>query len=160
MTRGDEGGMIRRRGDDGSGFVGKRGDNVYAGRDGNVYQRDGNGNWNKWENGSWNQVQKPERGDSVRDNMMNESGRLKERQSRDSANQRDRASGERPSASTRQLDNSTYRSLERDRAARAEGAQRTRDRGSYSRSGGSAGSYRGGGFSRGGGGFRGGGRRR
>ena len=160
VTRGDEGGMIRRRGDEGSGFVGKRGDNVYAGRDGNVYRRDDNGNWNKWENGGWNQV-KPERGDSVRDNMMNESGRLKERQSRDSVNQRDRASGERPSASTRQLDTSTYRTLERDRAARAEGAQRTRDRSSYSRSGGSAGSYRGGGFSRGGGGgFRGGGRRR
>jgi hypothetical protein len=159
VTRGDEGGMIRRSGENGSGFVGKRGDDVYAGRDGNVYRRDANGNWNKWENGGWNQVQKPDRGNSVRDNMMNESGRLNERQSRDLANQRDANSG-RASASTGRLDTSTYRSLERDRAARAEGAQRTRDRGSYSRSGGSAGSYRGGGFSRGGGGFRGGGRRR
>jgi hypothetical protein len=160
VTRGDEGGMIRRRGENGSGFVGKRGDDVYAGRDGNVYRRDQNGNWNKWENGGWNQVQKPDRGNSVRDNMMNESGKVKDRQSRDLANQRNGATGERPAASTRQLDNSTYRSLERDRAARAEGAKRTRDGGSYNRTGGSAGSYRGGGFSRGGGGFRGGGRRR
>jgi hypothetical protein len=153
VTRGDQGGMISRRGESGSGFVGSRGDNVYAGRDGNVYRRDQNGNWSKWDNGSWN---------SARDGMLNESGKLKDRQSRDFANQRNAATGERAgaSASTRQLDTSTFRSLERDRAARAEGAQRTRDRGSYSRTGGSAGSYRGGGFSGGGGGFRGGGRRR
>src|SRR4029079_16772056 len=52
----------------------------------------------------------------------------------------------------------------RDSAARAEGATRTRDAGTYQRSGGgSAGSYRGGGgggYSRGGGGARGGGGRR
>ena len=88
--------------------------------------------------------------------------RIKDRQNRDLSNRQNSSIGERAgaSASPRQLDNSTYRSLERDRATRAEGAQRTRDRGSYNRSGGSAGSYRGGGFSRGGGGFRGGGRRR
>jgi hypothetical protein len=40
--------MINRRGE---GFVGKQGDNVYAGRDGNAYRRDANGNWSKWENG-------------------------------------------------------------------------------------------------------------
>ena len=59
-------------------------------------------------------------------------------QSRDFANQRNAATGERAgaSASTGQLDTSTFRSLERDRAARMEGAQRTRDRGSYSRTGG------------------------
>jgi hypothetical protein len=160
VTRGDQGGMISRRGESGGGFVGGRGDNVYAGRDGNVYRRDQNGNWSKWDNGSWNSAQRPQGNNSVRDSMMNESGKLKERQSRDFANQRNAATGERAGASTRQLDTSTFRSLERDRAARMEGAQRTRDRGSYSRTGGSAGSYRGGGFSRGGGGFRGGGRRR
>jgi hypothetical protein len=64
------------------------------------------------------------------------------------------------------MDPSTRQSLERDRAARREGAQRSRDFGTYNRgsSGGSrsTGSYRGGGMSRGGGGggFRGGGRRR
>jgi hypothetical protein len=147
VTRGDEGGMITRRGDDGRGFVGKRGDNVYAGKDGSVYRRDQNGNWNKWDNGSWNPVQKPGEGNnSVRDNFLN-----------DKAKQRER------------MDSSTYRNLERDRASRAEGSQRTRDQSTYrNRGGGNAGSYRtspsmnrgsfGGG--RGGGGFRGGGGRR
>jgi hypothetical protein len=166
VTRGDEGGMIRRRGDNGSGFVGSRGDNVYAGRDGNVYRRDSNGNWNKWDNGGWNQVQRPEGSNSVRDSMMNDKARQRERQERLSGNSPTR-SGERLSGTTRpsQLDNSTYRNLDRDRAARREGTQRSRDLGTYNNrvnrgSSGSAGSYRGGGFSRGGGGFRGGGRRR
>jgi hypothetical protein len=147
VTRGDEGGMISRRGQDGRGFVGRSGDNVYAGRDGNAYRRDQNGNWSKWENGSWNSVQKPDQ--SVRDQMMNERGRQRDRES---------ARGERvsqPRAS--QMDRSTFGTLERDRAARAEGARRARDNGTYrSRGGGNAGSYRSGGFR--GGGFRGGGR--
>ena len=136
VTRGDQGGMISRRGPDGSGFVGKRGENVYAGRDGNVYRRDDNGNWSKWQDGGWNQVEKPSR-DAVRDSMLNDNARRQQRE---------------------QIDRSTYQNLERDRASRNDGAQRTRDRGTYqNRGGGSAGSYRGGGASRGGGGFRGGG---
>src|SRR5262245_23670022 len=80
VTRGDQGGMISRRGENGSGFVGQRGDNVYAGRDGNVYRRDQNGNWSKWDNGSWNS---PQRGDnSVRDSMLNDRARTQERQDR------------------------------------------------------------------------------
>jgi hypothetical protein len=159
VTRGDQGGMISRRGPEGGGFVGKGGDNVYAGRDGNVYRRDQSGNWNKWENGSWNQVQRP---DSVRDNMLSEQGRQRERQGGTRPSQRDTASGERAGASTRQMDRSTFSTLERDRAARSESARRSRDLSTYNRgSRGSAGSYRGGGgFSRGGGGFRGGGGRR
>ena len=156
VTRGDEGGMISRRGQDGRGFVGQRGDNVYAGRDGNVYRRDQNGNWNKWENGSWNSVQRPDQ--QVRDSMMNEGARQRERQS-GSVNQRDTARGERVGQSPSrpsQMDRSTLGTLERDRASRSEGSRRTSDFGTYrSRGGGSAGSYRGGGF--GGGGFRGGG---
>jgi hypothetical protein len=165
VTRTDQGGMITRRGDDGRGFVGKSGDNVYAGRDGNVYRRDESGTWNKWDNGSWNPVQKPEGHNSVRDSMLNDSARQRERQERNLPSQRDSARGERTGQSMSrpgQMDLSTYGGLERDRAARREGAQRTRDSGTYrSRGGGSAGSYRGGGgFSRGGGGFRGGGGRR
>jgi hypothetical protein len=152
--------MISRRGPDGGGFVGSRGDNVYAGRDGNVYRRDSSGNWSKWENGGWNSANRPEQrgGDSVRDSMLNERGRQNERSQR--------ASGERTgqvSNRASQMDRGTLNSLERDRAARSAGSQRTRDFGSYSRSrsSGSVGGYRGGGFSRGGGGgFRGGGRRR
>jgi hypothetical protein len=144
VTRGDQGGIISRRGPDSGGFVGKGGDNVYAGRDGNVYRRDQNGSWSKWNDGSWNQVQKPGGGNvSTRDSMMSESGRQRDRQ---------------------QIDRSTYSNLERDRSSRAQGTQRTRDAGNYNRGGGgNAGSYRSSGMSRGGGsrggggGFRGGG---
>jgi hypothetical protein len=162
VTRTGEGGMIRRKGQEGSGFVGKGGDNIYAGRDGNVYRRDQNGNWNKWDNGSWNSVQKPGGGNSVRDSMLNDRARERERQAGNYPSQRDTARGERAGQSLSkpgQMDPSTRGSLERDRAARAEGAQRTRDFGSYRiNGGGNAGSFRGGGFR--GGGSRGGGRRR
>ena len=159
VTRGDQGGMISRRGPDGSGFVGAKGDNVYAGRDGNVYRRDQNGNWQKWENGGWNSPGRAEQRNSVRDSMLNDRARSQDRG--------DRASGNRIGNSSRptQMDRSTMSGLERDRAARSSGSQRSRDYGSYSRSPSSSrsvGGYRGGGgFSRGGGGgFRGGGRRR
>jgi hypothetical protein len=157
VTRGAEGGMISHRGPDGRGFVGSKGDNVYAGRDGNVYRRDQNGNWSKWENGSWNQAQRP---DSVRDSMLKDSARDRERANRDVA--RGERTGQ-AAAKSRQMDPSTFSTLERDRASRRESTQRTRDFSNYSRSrSSSAGSYRGGGggFRGGGGGFRGGGRRR
>ena len=152
VTRGEQGGMINRRGE---GFIGKQGDNVYAGRDGNAYRRDQNGNWSKWENGNWNSVQRPDGAPSTREGFSNDQARQRERNP---------ARGERAghsSARPVKLDSSTYRNLERDRSGRTEGAQRTRDLNTYrTRSTSSAGSYRGGGFSRGGGGFRGGGRRR
>lgn len=158
VTRGDEGGMISRRGPNGGGFVGSKGDNVYAGRDGNVYRRDANGNWSKWENGGWNNPQRPEqRGDSsVRDSMLSDRARNTERS--------DRARGERAGNTSGSIDRGTMSGLERDRAARSSGAQRSRDFGTYNRSrsssGSMGGSRGGGGFSRGGGGgFRGGGRR-
>jgi hypothetical protein len=153
ITRGDQGGVISRRGPDGSGT---KGENIYAGRDGNVYRRDGNGNWQKWDNGSWNSPPRAEQRSSARDSMLN-----------DRARQSERASGERIGNSSNrasQMDRGTVSTLERDRAARSDGAQRSRDYGSYSRSrsSGSVGGYRGGGGGGrgGGGGFRGGGRRR
>lgn len=125
-VRGEEGGMIRRTGPEGSGFVGRGQDNTYAGRDGNVYRRDDSGNWSKWENGSWNEVQRPDRGSPKGgDNRQ-------------------------------QMDRSTYKQLEKDRASRLEGSRRSKEFNNYqSRGGGNVGSYRGGGggFSRGGGGF-------
>src|SRR5688572_18471436 len=162
VTRTDQGGVISRRSQDGRGFIGSNGENVYAGRDGNVYRRDQNGNWNKWENGSWNSVQRPEQNNSVRDSMLNDRARQQERQAPTRPSQGDSAKGERTGQSRpgNQMDPSTFRGLERDRAARTEGNQRSRDFGSYNRNYGNAGGYRGGGFSRGGGGFRGGGRRR
>jgi hypothetical protein len=164
VTRGDQGGMVSRRGPDGGGFVGSRGENVYAGRDGNVYRRDQSGNWSKWDNGSWNGVNRPEQNGSARDSMLN-----------DRARQSERARGERAGQSSNgagQVDRGTMNTLDRDRSARMNGAQRTRDYGSYSRSrsssSGNVGGYRGsggasrggGGASRGGGGARGGGGRR
>ena len=157
VTRGDQGGMISRRGPDGGGFVGTKGDSVYAGRDGSVYRRDPNGNWQKWENGSWNSAARPEQRSEARDSMLN-----------DRARQSERARGERTgdlSNRPAQMDRGTLNTLERDRAARSSGVQRSRDYGSYSRGSGSrnVGGYRGGGgggFRGGGGGFRGGGRRR
>jgi hypothetical protein len=139
VTRGEEAGMIRRKGPEGSGFVGKGQDNLYAGKDGNVYRRDESGNWSKWENGGWNNAQKPDRVTPMA---------------------RDNKGGQRGSS----IDRSTLDGLQRDSAARSEGARRTKDYGNYrSKGGGNAGSYRGGGFSGGGfrgGGFRGGGGRR
>jgi hypothetical protein len=171
VTRGDDGSMISRKGQDGRGFVGTKGDSIYAGRDGSVYRRDGSGSWSKWENGSWNSASRPEQrtGDSVRDSMLSDRGRQTERTER--SERAERASGERagqPSNRASQMDRGTFNNLERDRAARSTGSQRSRDFGSYNRSrssgsvGGYGGSRGGGGFSRGGGGggFRGGGRRR
>jgi hypothetical protein len=152
VTRGDEGGMIRRRGEGGTGGIGARGDNVYAGRDGNVYRRDQNGNWSKWDNGSWNSAQRPEQ--LPGDNLLNDRARQRERNN---------AGGERVGNRPNQMDRSTYNSLERDRTNRNEGSRRAKDSNAYRNRGGNAGSYRGGGYRGGGmrgGGFRGGGRRR
>jgi hypothetical protein len=136
VTRGEQGGIITRRGENGTGFIGTKGDNIYAGRDGNAYRRDENGNWSKWEAGSWTPVEKPGGGNTP--------------------SQLDRNRGERlgDAAKPGQLDLSTFRSLERDRGARGEGNQRTRDSGAYRNRGGNAGSFRGGGFRGGRGGRR------
>jgi hypothetical protein len=177
-TRTDDGGFVSRRGPEGGGFVGSSGDNIYAGRDGNVYKRDGGGNWQKFENGGWNQVDKPQRpggaptqqpGGQTRDPMFKDGVRPTQQpslQSRDRAGQSGKMAG--PTAGqlggqSRQIDQSTFGQLERDRAARSSGAQRTQNYGNYRSSGSSnrsVGSYSSGGFRGGGGGFRGGGRRR
>ena len=109
---------------------------MYAGRDGNVYRNQG-GSWQKYNNGGWSNVDRPVGTAGQAVDRANQSGL-----SRDTATQ-----------------------LNRDRGARMDGAQRTRDFNSAGRSG--ARSYRpsggfggGGGFrGGGGGGFRGGGRR-
>src|SRR4030095_4860476 len=119
VTRGDQGGMISRRGPDGGGFVGARGENVYAGRDGNVYRRDQSGSWSKWDNGNWNSVERPEQRNSTRDSMLNDRARNSER----ARGERIGESSSRPT----QMDRGTLNTLERDRAARSSGSQRSRD---------------------------------
>jgi hypothetical protein len=151
VTRTDEGAAISRKGQDGRGFVGKGNDNVYAGKDGSVYRRNENGQWQKWDQGSWNQVERP---DSGAEKQFKKSEKAR----------RESASG---GVSDRRMDSSTFRDLERERSARSEAKQRSRDFDNYNRnrsySGGSRGSYGGsrGGYGGGGrrGGFGGGGRR-
>ena len=143
VTQGSGGGTaVTRRGPgDTGGFVGSSGSgDVYAGRDGNVYRNQG-GTWQKFENGSWSNANAPANQPSSR-----------------GATTTDRAATSRP-------DTGTINQLDRDAAARRDGAQRTNDAstvrsGSGSATGSGTSSYRpssGGGARRAGGG---GGRRR
>jgi hypothetical protein len=134
ITRTDDGAMVSRSGPNGRGFAAAGEEGVYAGRDGHVYRRGEDGGWQKYENGEWGPVQRPSEG-------------LRERAG--SAGAAEAAEG------------STLGQLERDRSARAEGSQRTRERGSFRDGGGrNAGSYRPSGGGPRAGGPRGGGRRR
>lgn len=104
-VRADDGAAIGRSGPAGSGFVAAGEEGVYAGRDGNVYRRADGGGWQKYEDGSWGTTQHPV-----------EDGAAK-------ARERAGAAG---------VDGSTLGQLDRDRAARAEGAQRMRGEGARS----------------------------
>jgi hypothetical protein len=138
-TRTSEGGgaITRNTPGPGGGGVARTGSgDVYAGRDGNVYRNQG-GTWQKYDNGSWGSVDRP-------------------------AHQ---PAGSTSAARPTTRDAGTMDQLNRDRGARAEGTQRTRDYGSYSSGRSSGSSYRSSGSSRssgyrGGGGRGGGGRRR
>jgi hypothetical protein len=135
------------RTDSGSGFVGQKGDDLYAGRNGSVYRKT-DGGWQEYNRGDgWTDV--PSAGQQP-------SG------SRDRGNrpsqQPSAGTSDRPSAGT--SDRPSAGQLDREAQARSQGNQRTRDYSNYQRSGGSGsrGGYSGG--SRGGGGMRGGGGRR
>jgi hypothetical protein len=149
-TRTDSGaGAVTRRGPGAdSGAVRTAGGDVYAGRDGNVYRKDG-GSWQKYDNGSWGSVDRPTPQSGTRAGQQGTASAP--------ATTRDRSTSTGPPAPR---GNVTMDNLDRDSRARSEGAQRTRDYGSYQSSGGSrssAGSYRSSGSR---GGMRGGGRRR
>ena len=121
----------------GSTTVGRTaGGDVYAGRDGNVYRQQG-GSWQKYDNGNWGAAERP------------------------SPTTRSAGAGTTSSSTMgppARAGGGTMDQLNRDSYYRSEGAQRTRDYGSYQRSGSGASSYRSsGGGARGGGG---GGRRR
>ncbi|HVQ30677.1 MAG TPA: hypothetical protein VMV21_13900, partial [Vicinamibacteria bacterium] len=134
-----------------SGAVRTAGGDVYAGRDGNVYKRQDGGGWQKYDNGgNWGNADRPTpQGDRA--------GAAAGPTASTTAT-RDRSSVSGPPAPR---GNVTMDQLDRDSRARSEGAQRTRDYGSYQGSSGnrgSSGSYRSSGGSRGG--SRGGGGRR
>ena len=140
VTQGSGGGeAITRRGPQGTGGIARTGSgDVYAGRDGNVYRRQ-DGSWQKSENGSWG-------GGGQHPTPRNPAVSP-------AANDRTPAATSRPATSG----GDTVNQLNRDRAARSEGATRTRDYGATRSGTASSGSYR---PSRGGGASRGGGRRR
>ena len=144
VSQGSGGGeAVTRRGPQGSGGVARTGSgDIYAGRDGNVYRKQGDG-WQQYGNGSWGGVDTSQRDPAARQTGAERSGT--------SATPRTTTTG----TGTR-AGGDTVSQLDRDRAARSDGATRTRDAGSY-RSGGGAGgggSYRPSGGMRGGGGGR------
>ncbi|HOD66099.1 MAG TPA: hypothetical protein PKM94_05340 [candidate division Zixibacteria bacterium] len=112
VTRTDEATVVNTRGPQGGGFIGAKGDDVYAGHDGSVYKRDENGNWSKYSDGGWTDTEKPARaGERAKGEA--------DRPSRDAvAPQAGKASSGTPSAA------STLGQLERDSAARSQGARR------------------------------------
>ena len=101
-----------------SGVVRTADGDIYAGRDGNVYKKGTDGSWQKHDGGNWNHVEPTQA-------------------QRDQAQQRAQQAG----TGNRGLDSATAGQLNRDSAARAEGAQRSRDAGSTRSTGGSS-SYR------------------
>jgi hypothetical protein len=115
LTKGGARLIVRRTGGaTGNTAVGVSGSgDMYAGHDGNVYKKEGD-SWQKYDNGSWSSVSTQQA--------------------------QDRATQARSTASASGFDSSQ---LNRDSAARSEGAQRTKDAGAV-RSGASAssGSYR------------------
>ena len=143
VTRTDDGSAISRNtgGPGGRSTVGMNdsGD-MFAGHDGSVYKKQEGGGWQKYENGGWNDVpdatpQQREQAQQARDKATSaRDGASTTPASRDTASStsRDKSSS-----------SATAGQLERDYAAREQGAQRTRDsttsRGS---SGGGGGSYR------------------
>jgi hypothetical protein len=128
------GGAIRRTGPDGSTTIGRTGSgDVYAGRDGNVYRRQ-DGTWQKYENGGWTDTPRQPANRPTPQTPVGGQGRvLNSRASTYPTNQ-----------------------LNQDRAARAQGVQRTYNQSAYRSSGWnrsagtSFGGMRGGGFSGGG----------
>ena len=136
----------RRTGPGGSSTVARTGSgDVYAGHDGNVYRKQGD-SWQKYGDGGWSGVDQPTQ--------------QQRQQAQDRAQQA--GSQARDRAASSGWDSATAGQVNRDSAARAEGARRTSEA-TRARSGGysGSGSYRGGGGARAGGGMRaGGGRRR
>lgn len=114
------GGAITRTGPQGTGGVAQTANgDIYAGRDGNVYRKDANGGWSQANgNGGWNNVQPTD---------------AQRQQAQQRADQARQQGGTRSATA----DSATVGQLDRDSAARTEGAQRARD---YGASGGRTGS--------------------
>ena len=134
-----EGSGVVRSGPNGGRVAAGSGGDVYAGRDGNVYRRD-NGTWQKYDNGNWNNTPN-QPGDRPTPNGS--------RAGTDRATTGTGATTRQPSAGTSST-NSTINQLNRDSAARTEGAARSNSYNNYRSGSGTAGtgSYRSGGAAR------------
>jgi hypothetical protein len=117
-TQTSQGSAVTRNGAMGTSSVAASQGNVYAGHDGNVYKKQDSGGWQKYDNGNWNTVQQPTSAQ------------------RDQAQQ---AASQARSQGASQMNSGTMQQLNKDSAARGEGAQRTS---AFSGSGRAAGSYR------------------
>ena len=150
-VRSSEGNAVIRKGDQGGRVAAGSGGDVYAGRDGNVYRKQ-DGTWQKYDNGNWNNT--PNQPGDRPTPANNRTGTDRPTTGATTRTQ--------PSAGTSSVDRSTTGQLNRDSAARSEGAKRSTDYSNYRSGSGTAGtgSYRGGGASRSGGASRGGGGRR
>lgn len=100
------------------GFVGYKGDDLYAGRNGNVYRKSENGGWQQWENGNWSGVERPTTNPKP---TPSQSGK-------------------------KSIDPSTYERLNRDAISRTRGTQGTKNFGNWRSSGGGRARSGGGGF--------------
>ncbi|HZM49739.1 MAG TPA: hypothetical protein VFE68_04580, partial [Vicinamibacteria bacterium] len=120
-TRTSGGGAAVSRTGPAGGTVARTGSgDVYAGRDGNVYRQSG-GSWQKYDNGNWGSVDRP------------------------APTTRSAGAGTTSSSTVgppARAGSGTMDQLNRDSYYRSEGAQRTRDYGSYQRSGSGSSSYR------------------
>jgi hypothetical protein len=144
-------GALAYRGDQGSGFIAKGKDNLYAGKDGEIYRRGESGGWEKHGDGGWNPVEGPQRGEG----RGGEAGRTGERSGEfRGSTERSGQRGSVDSGGRRGSDRTTMQQLERDNRARMQGRSRTnqyrswqsnpRGRGSYGGRGGRGGRSRGG----------------
>ena len=119
VTQGSGGGESISR--SGGGTVARTGSgDVYAGRDGNVYRKEGD-SWQKYDNGSWGNVDRPAgTGDRAAATGDRAAAAGATPRTTDTSTARAGASG-----------GSTVSQLDRDRAARTDGATRAKDAGSY-----------------------------
>ena len=119
-------GAVGYRGDEGSGFVARGENNLYAGKDGEVYRRDESGSWQKYDDdGNWNQVERPDEG--ARQDRGDESRFQSQDSARRDPGSRERAGGDKgldPRGQGRD-GSGTLGQLERDRRSRAEGTRQT-----------------------------------
>jgi hypothetical protein len=103
------------------GYVGYKGDDLYAGKNGNVYRKTDNG-WQQWDDGGWSTAEKPSRPENLPANTQ-----------------------QRVSQAQSKIDSSTFDGLSRDASSRSRGSQNVQNYSNWRSSGGRTRSNNGGG---------------